>query len=61
MTSNVSPTLLGSVMNSHTKKIKKYVSTEIIGTYFQYNEMRVMRHFCHLRYQRINSISQFTL
>ena len=42
MTSNVILTLLGSDMNNHTKKIEKYVSAEVIGTYFQYNKIRVM-------------------
>ena len=42
LTSNVSPTLLGSAMKNHTKKIEKYVSAEVIGTYFQYTEIRVM-------------------
>ena len=42
MTSNVPPALLGSDMNNHTKKIEKYVSAEVIGTYFQYNKIRVM-------------------
>ena len=45
MTSNVTPTLLGSDMNNHTKKMEKYVSAEVIGTYFQYNEIRLMCHF----------------
>ena len=47
MTSNVTPTLLGSDMNNHTKKIEKYVSAEVIGAYFQYTEIQVMCYFCH--------------
>ena len=58
MISNVTANIQGLVMTSHTKKVDKYVSAEVIGTCIMHIGMHVIRSNLYFDFFVINDIKE---